>query len=86
MSIHIRWQALLITLGVALLVIVLVYQAIGLTTILVPAEGGIYIEGLAGSPQYLNPLLSVYNDVDRDLVSLIFNGLVRLDVGGQTRA
>lgn len=83
MSIHIRWQALLITLGVALLVIVLVYQAIGLTTILVPAEGGIYIEGLAGSPQYLNPLLSVYNDVDRDLVSLIFNGLVRLDVGGK---
>ncbi len=83
MSIHIRWQALLITLGVALLVIVLVYQAIGLTTILVPAEGGIYIEGLAGSPQYLNPLLSAYNDVDRDLVSLIFNGLVRLDVGGK---
>lgn len=83
MSIHIRWQVLLITVGVALLVVVLVYQAIGLTTILVPAEGGIYIEGLAGSPQYLNPLLSAYNDVDRDLVSLIFNGLVRLDVGGK---
>lgn len=83
MSIHIRWQALLITVGVAVLVIVLVYQAVGLTTILVPAEGGIYIEGLAGSPQYLNPLLSMYNEVDRDLVSLIFNGLVRLDVGGK---
>ncbi len=83
MSIHIRWQALLITVGVAVLVIVLVYQASGLTTILVPAEGGIYIEGLAGSPQYLNPLLSAYNEVDRDLVSLIFNGLVRLDVSGK---
>lgn len=83
MSIHIRWQALLITVGVAVVVIVLVYQAIGLTTILVPAEGGIYIEGLAGSPQYLNPLLSAYNEVDRDLASLIFNGLVRLDAGGQ---
>jgi peptide/nickel transport system substrate-binding protein len=83
MSIHIRWQALLITVGVALLVIVLVYQAIGLTTILVPAEGGVYSEGLAGAPQYLNPLLSAYNDVDRDLTALIFNGLVRLDARGK---
>lgn len=71
------------TVGVALLVVTLVYQAIGLTTILVPAEGGIYSEGLAGSPQYLNPLLSAYNEVDRDLVALIFNGLVRLDASGQ---
>jgi len=47
-----------------------------------PAIGGRYIEGLVGAPQYLNPVLASYNDVDRNLVSLIFNGLLKTNSEG----
>ena len=51
-------------------------------TIIVPAEGGSYIEGLVGTPQYVNPILASYNDVDRDLANLIFNGLLKINNEG----
>ena len=40
------------------------------------------VEGVAGNPQFLNPLLSQYNQVDGVLSSLLFNGLTRLDERG----
>ncbi len=46
---------------------------------LAPVTGGEYTEGLVGSPRYLNPLLAQTNDVDADLTSLIFSGLLRYD-------
>ncbi|HLC64206.1 MAG TPA: ABC transporter substrate-binding protein, partial [Patescibacteria group bacterium] len=46
-------------------------------SVLVAKTGGTYTEGLVGTPQYINPILSSYNDVDRDLASLIFNGLLK---------
>ena len=49
---------------------------------LIPEEGGSYTEGLVGTPQYLNPILSSYNDVDRDLSGLIFNGLLKINAEG----
>jgi peptide/nickel transport system substrate-binding protein len=45
----------------------------------VPASGGEYTEGLIGSPKLVNPLFAPTNDVDRDLVTLLFSGLFRLD-------
>ncbi len=51
-------------------------------TILIPTNGGDYTEGLVGSPNYINPLLSQYNDVDRDLTKLVFNGLLKYDDHG----
>jgi peptide/nickel transport system substrate-binding protein len=45
----------------------------------VPAQAGEYIEGVVGSPQFINPLFSQINDVDSDLVKLIFSGLFRYD-------
>ena len=42
-------------------------------TKLLPKIGGTYTEGLVGTTQYINPIISSYNDVDRDLTSLIFN-------------
>ncbi|MDY7040135.1 MAG: peptide ABC transporter substrate-binding protein, partial [Chloroflexota bacterium] len=80
---HIRWQLLLAALGVVLVAISLSYLAVTRTTVLVPAAGGTYIEGLAGRPQYLNPILSQYNDVDRDLCALIFNGLTDINEKGE---
>ncbi len=45
--------------------------------VVVPAVGGTYTEGLVGSPKSINPLFAPLNDVDRDLVSLIYTGLFR---------
>lgn len=42
-----------------------------------PAIGGSYTEGIIGEPRYLNPILSINNEVDRDIVSLIFAGLTK---------
>jgi peptide/nickel transport system substrate-binding protein len=46
-----------------------------------PAVGGAYVEGVAGVPQYLNPLLAATN-VDQDVVRLAFAGLTRFDREG----
>lgn len=51
-------------------------------TVLVPKNGGSYTEGVVGVPKYINPLLSSYNDADRDLVGLIFNGLLKINKDG----
>lgn len=45
----------------------------------VPVPGGTYTEALLGEPRYVNPLDGPANDVDRDLVSLIFSGLFRMN-------
>ncbi len=44
-----------------------------------PTEGGEYVEGLIGAPQYVNPLLSQTNDVDSDIARLLFSGLLNYD-------
>jgi peptide/nickel transport system substrate-binding protein len=79
---HIRWQVIVVASGVALLVTLLAYVAVSFTTSLIPARGGTYIEGMVGQPRAINPLLCQYNDVDRDLCSLVFNGMLRLDTHG----
>jgi peptide/nickel transport system substrate-binding protein len=79
---YLRWQAVIALLGIALLAALLRFASYSFTTVTVPDRGGIYVEGIAGNPQYINPLLSQYNQVDETLVSLIFNGLTRLDEQG----
>lgn len=48
-------------------------------TVLAPTTGGTYIEGSVGSLQPLNPWFTVTNDVNRDIVSLVFSGLLKYD-------
>ena len=79
---HIRWQVVIIVCGVALLSTLLIYVALTFSTNTFPAQGGTYIEGMVGQPHAINPLLCSFNDVDRDLCSLVFNGLLRLDAHG----
>lgn len=74
-----RWQAIIAVLAVLLILAATGYTAYNTTTVLVPDYGGTYIEGIAGGPHHINPLLSTYNDADRDLVALLFNGLTRAD-------
>lgn len=47
-----------------------------------PAKGGEYSEALIGSPKYINPLYSSINDVDDDLVHLIYSSLFKHDKNG----
>lgn len=47
---------------------------------LVPGRGGEYTEGMVGQPKYINPILAQTNDIDMDLASLIFSGLMKYDV------
>lgn len=47
-----------------------------------PNTGGTFVEGVVGTPQFINPLLCEA-DADRDLCSLIFAGLTRFDDNGE---
>ena len=48
-------------------------------TTIVAASGGTLIEGMAGQPKLINPILSQTNDVDRDIVKLVFSSLLTFD-------
>jgi ABC-type transport system substrate-binding protein len=48
-------------------------------TKIVPAEGGQYIEGLLGQPQWLQPVYAQASDVDKDIVELLYSGLMKYD-------
>ena len=47
----------------------------------IPAQGGSISEGIVGSPRFVNPVLAS-SDADRDLVSLIYSGLMRKNPDG----
>jgi hypothetical protein len=70
---HIRWQAILTFTGIAMTMAFLGFLSFSQTTVTVPDVGGTYIEGIAGIPQFINPLLAQYNQVDQDLSALIFD-------------
>lgn len=86
MTRYIRWQLLVILLGVVLVGVLLAYLAFNYTTVLRPGYGGTYVEGIVGFPRHLNPLLSGYNEVDRDVCSLVFSGLTRMNERGEVEA
>ena len=79
---HIRWQVLIALVGIAFLSVVLGIFALGSNLEERPDYGGTYVEGVAGRPNAINPIFSQYNDVDRDLASLIFTGLTSADANG----
>ena len=78
-----RLPLLLIIVGVAVIAFI-VYQLVPRSsTVTVPDTGGTYVEGVAGAPQYINPLLCQLHDEDHDLCSLTFAGLTRFDENGE---
>jgi len=79
----VRLQVLFIGLGMALAGVLLIYLALTYTTIQVPTVGGTYVEGVAGTPLHINPLLSAYNEADEDLCALVFSGLTRFNGRGE---
>jgi len=70
---------------VFIVLVILVSIIYNLLTKEIPATGGIIKEGIIGQPQYINPVLSFSNDVnkpDRVLEYLIYPTLFRLDTNG----
>lgn len=47
----------------------------------VPAHGGRDIEGVVGTPRFINPLLAL-SDADKDLTAVVYSGLMRRDASG----
>lgn len=47
----------------------------------VPMQGGSISEGIIGTPRFINPVLAL-SDADRDLVSLVYSGLMRKNTDG----
>ncbi len=83
MSRTVRWQVLLIAVGMALVGTLLTYLALTYVTEEVPTIGGTYVEGMVGTPLAINPLLAAYNETDNDLCALIFGGLTRFNGHGE---
>ena len=48
-----------------------------------PDYGGSFVEGIVGEPRYINPLLSRTSDVDRDLTTLVYSGLMKYNEEGK---
>ena len=48
----------------------------------IPAHGGSVTEGIVGEPRHINPLLA-QSDADRDLVRLVYSGLLKYNEGGK---
>ncbi len=77
---------------IALLIFLVLFFAAGIfllssfyleNTKIQPKFGGNYIEGAIGQPRFINPIYASTNDADRDLVELIFSGLVKYDEEGK---
>jgi ABC-type transport system substrate-binding protein len=48
-----------------------------------PTKGGSYVEGVIGSPRFINPIYAQISDVDKDLTEIIFSGLMKYDSNSQ---
>lgn len=51
-------------------------------TTIMPDFGGEYKEGMVGQPMSVNPLRLSSQDIDRDLVEILFSGLLKYDGNG----
>lgn len=77
----VRWQTFISVLAILSIGGLLVQLFLTRQTVVLPARGGTYVEGMVGTPQYLNPLLAT-SDVDRAVVALLFEGLSTLRSDG----
>ena len=77
-----RWPLLLALIGGVGVLVALAYLPAQRSGEELPAQGGGYVEGVAGEPSLVNPLFATFNQVDRDLARLVFAGLVRLGPNG----
>lgn len=78
-----KWIVFLIS--IAIFIITVFSLLFGLNRKLlvgVPAHGGRDIEGVVGTPRFINPLLAL-SDADKDLTAVVYSGLMRRDATGE---
>ena len=72
--------------GFLALILLSIIALIGLNylsdTEVIPNYGGKYTEGIIGQPRFINPVIAQTNDADRDLVQLVYSGLLKYDGQG----
>lgn len=74
-----KWALRFLALTFLLALLLLLRRFYIANTDLAPERGGTYIEGSVGQFQPLNPWFTVTNNVNRDIISLVFAGLLRYD-------
>lgn len=79
----VKWQILVAGLGMALVLALLGTVTFSVATIVVPDVGGTYVEAAVGRPRWINPVLCQLNEVDEDISSLVFTGLMRIGPTGE---
>lgn len=72
-----KWALRFLALLFCLALLLLLRRFYRANTDLVPERGGTYIEGSVSQFQPLNPWFTITNNVNRDIVSLVFSGLLR---------
>lgn len=82
---HLVFREKLLLTGMFVLLLVgmfgFLFALSGSYTKIVPADGGSLTEGVVGTPRFINPLIAI-SDSDRDLVALVYSGLLRSDGTG----
>lgn len=66
---------------VCISVVFTVLKVNSLYTQSVPTSGGTLVEGIVGTPRFVNPVLAI-NRADHDMVALIYSGILKLDENG----
>ncbi len=84
MARRIRWQILIAAISSVLVLGLMGYLAVTTAAVPRPLSGGAYVEGVAGVPQQLNPLVSdpARDPVAADIRALLFDGLMRIGADG----
>ncbi len=78
-----RWIAALMLAGLALLIGVYGQPQSEVSFQNLPVYGGVFREGVEGTPLYVNPVICSYNEIDRTLCRLLYRGLMRFNPHGE---
>ena len=78
-----RWIAVLTLAGLALLIWVYGQRESEVSFQNLPTYGGVFREGVEGTPLYVNPVICSYNEIDRTLCRLLYRGLMRFNQHGE---
>ena len=81
---RIRVQIVLAAVAILVVLGAMGYVTYNVTTVTVPDVGGTLVEGVVGNLYAINPVLCQNNPVDRDIASLVFTGLTRINERRET--
>ncbi|MES2023172.1 MAG: ABC transporter substrate-binding protein [Patescibacteria group bacterium] len=77
-----EWMIFFVLLAILFISTIAILESVNKSFMVsVPARGGTISEGIIGAPRFVNPVLAL-SDADKDLVSLIYSGLMRKNPDG----